>query len=77
MVKCTPLAFVWAYKTRIYRDKEVKPIKIKKHGRPEKSLFTYGLEWLTQVLINLITCATKSLHPFCHVLSLIVIKLYS
>ena len=46
------LAFVWAYKTGFYRDKEVKPIKIKKHGRPEKSLFAYGLEWLAQVLIN-------------------------
>jgi hypothetical protein len=46
------LAFVWAYKVGIYRDKEIKSIKIKKHGRPEKSLFAYGLEWLAQVLIN-------------------------
>ncbi|MBL7978458.1 MAG: transposase, partial [Bacteroidetes Order II. Incertae sedis bacterium] len=46
------LAFVWAYKTGMYRDKAVKPIKIKKHGRPEKSLFAYGLEWVAQVLIN-------------------------
>lgn len=46
------LAFVWAYKVGIYREKEIKPIKIKKHGRAEKSIFAYGLEWLAQVFIN-------------------------
>jgi hypothetical protein len=46
------LAFLWAYKTGIYREKTFKPIKIKKHGRPAKSIFSYGLDWLAQVLIN-------------------------
>ena len=46
------LTFVWAYKVGIYRNDAIKPIKIKKHGRPEKSIFAYGLEWLAQVFIN-------------------------
>lgn len=46
------LAYYWAYKTGIFREKEQKPIKIKKHGRPEKSIFAYGLEWLAQAFLN-------------------------
>jgi len=46
------IAFVWAYKTGIYRDRQIEKIKIKKHGRPAQSLFAYGLEWLAQVFIN-------------------------
>ena len=46
------LAFVWAYKVGIFRNDTVKALKIKKHGRLEKSFFAYGLEWLAQVFIN-------------------------
>ena len=46
------LAFVWAYKTGIYRQNQGKPIIIKKHGRPAKSIFAYGLEYLAQALLN-------------------------
>jgi Transposase DDE domain len=46
------VAFSWAYKTGIFRHHHLKPIKIKKHGRLEKSLFAYGLELLAQILIN-------------------------
>ena len=46
------IAFVWAYKVGIYRSNEIKKIPIKKHGRPAQSLFSYGLEFLAQVLIN-------------------------
>lgn len=55
------LAFVWAYKTGIFRDKTVKPIKIKKHGRPAVSLFAYGLEWLAQCLLNSFSTVIKKL----------------
>jgi hypothetical protein len=46
------LAFVWAYKIGIFQHKNVKPIAIKTHGRPEKSFFAYGLELLAQTLLN-------------------------
>ena len=49
------LAFNWAYKIGIYKDREIRKIKLKKHGRPEYSLFAYGLKWLAQVLINTYT----------------------
>lgn len=46
------LAFVWAYKVGIYQHNNIKKIKIKKHGRLEKSFFAYGLETLAQALLN-------------------------
>ena len=52
LLMLTALAFTWAYKAGIYRDKNIKKIIIKKHGRSAKSVFKYGLEWLAQVLIN-------------------------
>lgn len=48
----TAIAFLWAYKVGIYRDNNIKKIVIKKHGRPAQSLFSYGLEFLAQALIN-------------------------
>ena len=45
------LAFVWAYKVGIFKNKN-KPLKIKKHGRLEKSIFAYGLQCIAQALIN-------------------------
>jgi hypothetical protein len=46
------LAFVWAYKVGIYQHNNIKQIKLKKHGRLEKSFFAYGLEILAQALLN-------------------------
>lgn len=46
------IAFIWAYKVGIYRNEQVKEIKIKNHGRAEKSLFAYGLEWIAHILLN-------------------------
>lgn len=43
------VAFVWAYKAGIFLDSFC-PIKIKKHGRKAKSLFKYGLTFLSNVL---------------------------
>ena len=52
LLMLTALAFIWAYKVGIYRHNEIQNIKIKKHGRLAKSLFSYGLEWLAKILLN-------------------------
>ena len=57
----TALAFIWAYKVGIYRHNEIQNIKIKKHGRFAKSIFTYGLEWLAKVFLNSSTRNLKKL----------------
>lgn len=46
------VAFCWAHKTGEWRH-EHRPIKIKRHGRPEISLFRYGLDYLVDLLANL------------------------
>lgn len=55
------LAFVWAYKVGIYRNNEIKQIKIKKHGRLEKSFFAYGLEYLAQAFLNALSLNIQKL----------------
>lgn len=45
------IAFVWCYKVGIYLH-QIKPIKIKKHGRMAKSIFKYGLDYIASVLLN-------------------------
>lgn len=45
------VAFVWAYKIGIYLN-ELYPIKINKHGRKAKSVFKYGLTYLSYVLFS-------------------------
>jgi hypothetical protein len=45
------IAFVWCYKIGIYLH-DIKPIKIKKHGRKAKSIFKYGLDFLAGVFLN-------------------------
>jgi hypothetical protein len=46
------VAFCWAHKTGEWRHAEVRPIKIKKHGRPAVSIFRYGLDYIIDVLVN-------------------------
>lgn len=46
------IAFCWAHKTGEWKHKAIKPLKIKKHGRPEQSLFRYGLDYLTDKLLH-------------------------
>jgi hypothetical protein len=43
------VAFIWAYKAGIFLY-DICPIRIKKHGRRAKSLFKYGLTYLSKVL---------------------------
>ena len=44
------IGFCWAHKTGEWKHQVVKPLKIKKHGRLEKSWFRYGLDELADHL---------------------------
>lgn len=46
------IALCWAHKTGEWKQQAVKPLKIKKHGRPECSIFRYGLDELTHYLLR-------------------------
>ena len=45
------IAFIWAYRVGIYRDRNLAPIKIKKHGRRAYSFFKYGLIFIAHALL--------------------------
>ena len=45
------IAFAWAHKTGEWRN-ELKPIKIKKHGRRTVSLFRMGLDYISFAIVN-------------------------
>jgi len=46
------IAFCWAHKTGEWKHKAIRPLQTKKHGRPEQSLFRYGLDYLTDSLLH-------------------------
>ncbi len=46
------IAYVWCYLVGIYIHKNIKEIKVLHHGRKAKSLFKYGLEYISQCLLN-------------------------
>ncbi len=52
LVLLVMIAFVWCYKIGIYLHQNVKAIKIKTHGRREKSIFKYGLSYVANALLN-------------------------
>ena len=45
------IAFCWAYHIGAWLN-EIKPIRIKKHQRPAKSVFRYGFDWIRHLLFN-------------------------
>jgi hypothetical protein len=45
------IAFCWAYHVGAWRH-TVKPVRIKKHQRPAKSIFRYGFDWIRHALFN-------------------------
>ena len=45
------IAFIWAYRVGIYKDRHIDPIKIKKHGRRAYSFFKYGLIFIAHALL--------------------------
>ena len=52
LVALLALAFTWAHLVGVWLA-EQKPLKIKKHGYKEKSLFRYGLDHLQYLLLNI------------------------
>lgn len=51
MVTLLVIGFCWAHKTGEWKHKMIKPLRLKKHGRLEKSIFRYGLDHLTDKLM--------------------------
>lgn len=51
LVLLVMIAFVWCYKVGIYLQGTT-PIKVKKHGRKAKSIFRYGLDYISNCLLN-------------------------
>lgn len=45
------IAFCWAYHVGAWLH-DIKPIRIKKHQRPAKSVFRYGFDWIRHLLFN-------------------------
>lgn len=62
------IAFAWAHKMGEWRS-EIKPIKIKKHGRLEVSIFRLGLDYISAAVVN----ALSKLEPIKNCLKLIEI----
>jgi len=58
------VAFVWCYKTGIYLHQNYKAIKIKKHGRKAISIFKYGLDYISNCLLNTRMNKTINIYQF-------------
>lgn len=52
LIMLVMVAFVWCYKLGDYIDSNIKPIKFKKHGNRAVSIFKYGLDYITRVLLT-------------------------
>src|SRR5699024_5366874 len=52
LVLSVMVAFVWCYKVGDYIDTHIKPITIKKHGNRAVSVFKYGLDYLSRLIIS-------------------------
>jgi len=46
------IAFVWCYKIGIFIHENIKHIEVKKYGRRAKTIFKYGLSYVSNVLLN-------------------------
>ena len=55
------IAFCWTHKVGEWKHQAVKPLIIKQHGRPEYSLFRYGLDELTDFLLKSVKSADETL----------------
>lgn len=53
LIALLSIAFAWAYLVGHWLDTQVKPIKIKRHGRRARSVFRYGLDHLREILLNI------------------------
>ena len=52
LIRLTMIAFTWCYRIGDHIDTHIKPIKIKKHGRRAVSVFKYGLDYLSRVILS-------------------------
>lgn len=52
LILLTMMAFAWCYRVGDYLDQQIKPISIKKHGRRAKSVFKYGLDYISECLLS-------------------------
>ena len=52
LVLLVMLAFVWCYKIGDYIDTKIKAIRITKQGNRTVSIFKYGLDYLSRILIS-------------------------
>ena len=51
LVALLSLAFIWAHLVGLWRQEREGPLRRKKHGRLEKSVFRYGLDHLRRLLL--------------------------
>lgn len=56
MVAVLALAYCWSHKTGEWQSEQGKGLKVKKHGRLEKSYFRHGLDLLQRLCIGAETC---------------------
>ena len=52
LIAVLAIAFCWAHLTGEWRHQYEKTIRMKKHGRPQYSLFRYGLDWIMTALLH-------------------------
>jgi hypothetical protein len=52
LILLTMIAFVWCYKIGDFIDKNIQSIKIKKHNRKAVSVFKYGLDNVSKILLS-------------------------
>lgn len=64
LVLLVMLAFVWCYKIGDYIDTNIKAIRIIKHGSRAISIFKYGLDYLSRILISGINCLKINVYQF-------------
>jgi len=62
MIGVICVAFIWAYRAGIFRHENEKPIRVLNNGRRAKSIFKYGLERLSNILLSLIYLADKEIN---------------
>lgn len=55
LVVLLAIAFTWACRVGEWLHEHVKPLRVKKHGRLEKSLFRYGLDHIQHCLFKVVT----------------------
>ena len=64
LVLLVMLAFVWCYKIGDYIDTNIKAIRIIKHGSRAISIFKYGLDYLSRILISGINYLKINVYQF-------------